>query len=100
MFTIAETDDFILDSKKIWTEDERMAFFEYLSKNPLQGDVIPKTGGLRKIRWSAKNTGKRGGARVIYYNVLDNGYIVCVMIYAKAVKENATHVELKNLNKG
>ena len=31
------------------------------------GDLIPDSGGVRKIRWGAKGRGKRGGLRVIYY---------------------------------
>ena len=35
--------------------------------NPKAGNVIKGTGGLRKIRFSAKGKGKRSGVRVIYY---------------------------------
>jgi len=37
---------------------------DYRASHPEAGDVIPETGGLRKLRWVAK--GKRGGWRVIY----------------------------------
>ena len=30
-------------------------------------DVIPGTGGIRKLRWRAKGKGKSGGVRAIYY---------------------------------
>ena len=30
------------------------------------GDVIPGSGGVRKLRWAAKGEGNRGGARIIY----------------------------------
>lgn len=32
---------------------------------PQAGDVIPETGG--KVHWARAGTGKRGGARVIYF---------------------------------
>jgi hypothetical protein len=40
-----------------------------LMKNPVAGDLIPDTGGLRKLRFadSRRGKGKRGGLRVIYY---------------------------------
>ena len=40
-----------------------------LMLNPEAGDVIPGTGGLRKLRFSdeRRGKGKRGGLRVIYY---------------------------------
>jgi hypothetical protein len=37
----------------------------YLSNHPDAGDVIPDSGGVRKLRWAAKGKGKRGGARII-----------------------------------
>ena len=42
---------------------------ETLMANPEAGEVIPGTGGLRKVRFSdaRRSKGKRGGLRVIYY---------------------------------
>jgi hypothetical protein len=42
---------------------------EGLMANPEAGEVIPGTGGLRKLRFSdaRRSKGKRGGLRVIYY---------------------------------
>lgn len=99
MYTIAETDQFIRQVSDIWTDDERLEFFKYLANNPLKGDVIPNAKGLRKIRHSAKGHGKRGGARVIYYNMLDNGLIIAVAIYAKNERDNINQSQLKQLTK-
>jgi mRNA-degrading endonuclease RelE of RelBE toxin-antitoxin system len=38
-----------------------------LVSNPEAGDIIPGSGGVRKLRWSVTGRGKRGGIRVIYY---------------------------------
>lgn len=97
MYTIVETPQFISQVSEIWTNDERLNFFEYLAKNPLKGNVIPNAKGLRKIRYSAKGHGKRGGARVIYYNMLDDGMIVVVAIYPKNEQENLSQSKLKQL---
>ncbi|MDO8595701.1 MAG: transcriptional regulator, partial [Sulfuricaulis sp.] len=51
-------------------------------------DVIPGSGGCRKLRWSRKGMGKRGGVRVIYFNRLESGEIWLLLIYAKSVREN------------
>ena len=40
---------------------------DYVARNPLAGDEMPGTGGLRKLRWSRTGVGKRGAHRVIYY---------------------------------
>jgi hypothetical protein len=50
----------------IWTMVERDTFIAWIANNPLAGDLIPGTGGLRKVRWSRAGMGKRSGARVIY----------------------------------
>ncbi|MGC9386262.1 MAG: hypothetical protein ACP5D0_04915 [Hydrogenovibrio sp.] len=38
----------------------------FLIQQPLAGDVVQGTGGLRKLRWKLANKGKRGGIRTIY----------------------------------
>lgn len=95
MYTVAETHNFINLSQKIWSDEEKDEFINFLAQNPLIGDVIPKTGGFRKVRWTTKSKGKRGGARVIYYNFLEDGFIVCFTIYTKNKQENITPNALK-----
>ncbi len=73
MYTIAETPTFVADADKLWTEEERLGFFVWLAGNPEAGDVIPDSGGCRKVRWSRAGTGKRGGVRVIYFTRLPSG---------------------------
>lgn len=95
MYTVAETEEFTESASKIWSEDEKSEFINFLSQHPFAGDVIPKSSGFRKIRWTAKNKGKRSGVRVIYYNVLENGMIICFTIYAKNELENISTSRLK-----
>ncbi len=61
MYTVVETRLFGADAESIRTEDERGEFCAWLAANPLAGDVIPGSGGCRKLRWSRSGTGKRGG---------------------------------------
>tara|TARA_R110001583_G_scaffold195436_1_gene373526 strand:- start:882 stop:1133 length:252 start_codon:yes stop_codon:yes gene_type:complete len=71
----------------------RGEFCTWIAANPNEGDVIPNSGGCRKIRWSKRGAGKRGGVRVIYYTKLANGEIWLLVIYSKSVKENIpTHI--------
>jgi hypothetical protein len=53
----------------------------------MAGDLIPGTGGVRKLRWALEGRGKRGGARVIYY--FHNGYIPVFALTAYAKNERA-----------
>jgi len=88
MYTIAETPTFAADADDLWSEEERMEFFVWLANNPEVGDVIPESGGCRKVRWSRAGTGKRGGVRVIYFTRLPSGEIWLLLIYAKSTRDN------------
>ena len=67
--------------------------------HPLAGDLIPGAEGARKVRWAVSGRGKRGGARVIYFNWLDEGCIELFAVYAKAERENITATQLKKQRK-
>jgi hypothetical protein len=93
MLTIFETTLFTSQWPSYWTEGERGEFAAYLAENPLEGAVIPGSGGARKIRWGMSGSGKRGGVRVIYYNRLANGHIWLLVMYSKSARENIpTHI--------
>ena len=86
--TVAETPLFVRQAEKIWSESEHVTFVDFIARNPEIGDVIPETGGVRKVRWSRAGTGKRGGTRIIYF-FLDRGRpIYLLMVYAKSRQEN------------
>ena len=88
MFTVIETPIFSKLCLDYWTEDERGAFAAWIAANPESGDVIPGSGGCRKVRWSRAGSGKRGGVRVIHYNQLADGRIFLLLIYAKSAKDD------------
>lgn len=68
-----------------------------LALQPNSGDVIRGGGGLRKIRWSARGRGKRGGIRVIYYRIEEN-QIYMLFAYQKNQQEDLTVEQLKVLS--
>ncbi|HEX3484757.1 MAG TPA: type II toxin-antitoxin system RelE/ParE family toxin [Micropepsaceae bacterium] len=86
--TIAETPFFIRQAREVWTEEEREEFVIFIAGNPEAGDVIPDTGGVRKVRWSRAGTGKRGGVRVIYFYHDPGRPLYLLMVYAKGRQEN------------
>lgn len=65
--------------------------------DPEAGEVIPRSGGCRKMRWHAQGRGKRGGYRVIYFLRTAAGAIVMVTLYAKNVRDNIEASVLKKL---
>jgi hypothetical protein len=82
---------------KYLNDDEFAAFQHYLAAHPDAGDVIPRSGGCRKLRWAIEGRGKRGGVRVIYFLRLNSGQIVLVTMYAKNVQDNIDPNLLKRL---
>ena len=80
-----------------WSEEERGEFAAFIANNPEAGDVVPRSGGCRKIRWARAGTGKRGGVRVIYTARLARGALVLLVIYSKSARENIPGHVLKKI---
>ena len=70
---------------------------EAIIRAPDIGDIIPGSGGLRKVRWKVAGRGKRGGVRVIYYWITQEDQIYMLFAYKKAKQENITKPQLKLL---
>ncbi len=90
---VAETRTFMEDAERVLSPAERVELVNYLSANPTAGDLIPGTGGVRKLRWAAKGKGKRGGARVIYYYHSRHMPLFLLTVYGKGEKADLTAAE-------
>lgn len=66
---------------------------------PDAGDIIKGSGGIRKIRQSAKGKGTRGGVRVIYYWAVSREQIFMLDIYAKNEQTDLTSDQIRELRK-
>jgi len=89
-----------------YLDDEDFSAFQIaLMQNPLAGDVIQGTGGLRKMRWSdrRRGKGKRGGLRIIYYWWDKGGQYWLFTLYSKgeiadlSARERNAFAEMLNL---
>jgi hypothetical protein len=90
LITVAETQTFARAAEKIWSEAERVELIDHLAHNPEAGDVIPGTGGVRKLRWGRAGGGKRGGVRVIYFYYRPDCPLYLLLAYAKAQASDLT----------
>ncbi len=81
---VAETQPFARAADRIWSEVERTELVDFVAHNPEAGDVIPGTGGVRKLRWARAGSGKRGGARVVYFFYRPDCPLYLLLAYAKA----------------
>lgn len=91
-----ETMVFTKQIKQLATDEELFTLQNELIAYPDKGDLIVGTAGLRKIRMSVGNKGKRSSARVIYYLVLPNT-IYLLLAYTKQVRSSLTADEKKQL---
>ena len=94
-----ETDIFTEDVTKLLSEDDYAQFHIFLALNPDYGDVIPATGGLRKVRWMASGKGKSGGVRGIYFWRASGDDIRLLLIYRKGLKDDLSPQEKTVLRK-
>lgn len=90
--------------QKAWGEiglndDDLFELEMKLLRNPSTGVVIKGSGGARKVRFEAQGKGQRGGARVIYVDVVVGETIYLLYAYPKSVKDDLTQQEINNIHK-
>jgi len=93
-----ELTPFIAFRTEHWSDEDLRGLQNFLLASPDAGDVISGGSGLRKLRWSAQGRGKRGGARVIYYRHVPGERIYLIYAYAKNVRTDLTHEQIKMLS--
>jgi len=91
--TVVETERFLKDAKPLLSDVERAELVAFIAANPEAGEVIPETGGVRKVRWALAGKGKRGGARVIYYHHSERLPVFLLAAFAKNEKANLSRAE-------
>ncbi|MFZ2447470.1 MAG: hypothetical protein WAW37_14030 [Syntrophobacteraceae bacterium] len=84
MFTFIESSIFEREVSNYLDDDEYATLQAYLVVNPEAGDLIPGSGGVRKLRWKRAGRGKRGGVRIIYYVRYRPNELWLLTLYAKA----------------
>ena len=99
MFSFIETHLFTKLVTEYLTDADYRQLQEALIRNPDAGPVIPRSGGVRKLRWAAPGRGKRGGYRIIYYVRRTHGVIWMLTIYPKNVAENIPAHVLRQIKK-
>lgn len=94
---IIETSIFTKLIKELMADDEYAELQEALVQRPDMGDLIPQSGGLRKVRWGLEGRGKRGGVRVIYYWYVSDDQLRMLYVYPKGKQDNLTPEQLAAL---
>jgi hypothetical protein len=97
MFTFVETPLFTHLVGEYLGDDDYRCLQEALVANPDAGVVIPRSGGVRKLRWGTEGRGKRGGVRVIYFRRAQPALIWMLTIYAKNDAETISAAVLRKI---
>lgn len=97
MQTIVELPEFLRKSDKLLKDSERQSIISYLASHPASGDIMQGTGGIRKLRWSARGKGKSGGVRIIYYYHNETMPLFLLTVFSKGEKANLTKSERNEL---
>ena len=80
-------------ASELLTTGQRDAVIDLVAYEPTCGDIIPGSGGLRKVRIGRDGIGKRGGTRVVYYFYNEEFPILLLALYAKNEKSDLTTAE-------
>jgi hypothetical protein len=99
VFSFLETKLFTRLVQEYLTDDEYRELQAHLIDQPEAGEVIPGSGGVRKLRWRAPGRGKRGGYRVIYLVTTEQGKTWMLTMYPKNVQDNIPAGVLRKIRK-
>jgi len=95
--TVVETPEFIGRIGKLMPDTEREELIAFLAANAEAGDLIPGTGGVRKLRWGLEGRGKRGGARIIYFFRNTRTPVFLLTAFAKNQRADLSQAERNEL---
>ncbi len=77
------------------TDEELLRLQHLLIKGELRYDVIPHSGGIRKVRFPINKRGKRGGVRIIHLDIVLYETSVLLDVYSKSDLSKLNNQELK-----
>jgi hypothetical protein len=97
--SLVEMPEFSRRASGLLSEEELRKLVFSIGSNPESGDVMPETGGVRKLRWAIEGKGKSGGLRVIYYYHNETMPILLLTVYPKSEKDNLTREQKNTLKK-
>ena len=92
-----ETPTFTRLVSELMEDDDYARLQAVLAFRPATGNVIPGSGGIRKMRWAGSGRGKRGGLRVIYYWQTAGDVVWMLLAYPKNEKDDLSRDQVRQL---
>jgi hypothetical protein len=95
LHVVAELPQFIRDVRATGlSEDEQKRIVDSVAGNPLQGDEVRGSGGVRKVRFAGRGKGKSGGYRVITAYFGPDVPVYLVALLSKGERANFSAAEI------
>jgi hypothetical protein len=99
--TVVETPEFLSAARNAgMTDTERQSAVDLIAANPDAGQIIPGTGGCRKVRIAREGGGKSGGYRVVTYYTRTDLPVFLLTVISKGQQANLTERQKNELRKG
>jgi hypothetical protein len=100
MHVVIETPSFLSDCNHAGlSDDERAGIVVTISSDPMSGDIIPGTGGARKLRIAGRGKGKSGGYRTISYFAGEDVPVLLLALINKRERVDLSQVERNELRR-
>jgi hypothetical protein len=100
MHVVIRTPTFLADAKAAGlSEDDQQLIVVAISEDPHLGDVMPGTGGCRKIRFARKGKGKRGGYRTVHYFAGSDVPVLLLALINKGERPDLSQEEKNELRR-
>ena len=97
---VVESPDFAADAKAAGLDEQDVRrIIDHFARRPDAGDVIPGTGGARKVRFAGRGKGKSGGYRVITFYSGGSLPVFLLTVFGKGTKVDLTRAERNELRR-
>ncbi|MGL4489986.1 MAG: type II toxin-antitoxin system RelE/ParE family toxin [Rhizobiaceae bacterium] len=97
--TVVETPEFLSVTRKLISDSERSLLVDYVANNPISGDLIQGSGGVRKLRWALAGRGKSGGSRIIYFFHDIDAPVFLLTAYAKNMRSDLSQQDVNDMKR-
>lgn len=98
MHTVIETPSYLADCRGAGLSDDEMsAIVTTISTDPSAGDLIPGTGGARKLRFAGRGKGKSGGYRTVSYFAGGDIPVLLLALVSKGERADLSQAERNQL---
>lgn len=98
--TVIETPAFLRAADDAgMSEAARAAVVDWIAQNPMAGDVIQGTGGVRKVRFAGRGKGKSGGYRVVTLYSGPDLPVFLLTVFGKGERSDLSKAERNALAK-